>query len=79
MLEVVPHLVSNDGVRALHRAIADPTRFAIEPKIDGVRGLIVGNARVAGDGGTGPISPQRDWGRTIRPCLIASAKSRSFS
>jgi ATP-dependent DNA ligase len=38
---VVPHLVANDGARALRQAIADPVRFACEPKVDGVRGLVV--------------------------------------
>ena len=38
---VVPQLVANDGARALRQAIADPDRFACEPKVDGVRGLVV--------------------------------------
>ena len=38
---VVPQLVANDGARALGQAIADPERFACEPKVDGVRGLVV--------------------------------------
>lgn len=38
---VVPQLVANDGTRALRQAIADPGRFACEPKVDGVRGLVV--------------------------------------
>jgi ATP-dependent DNA ligase len=33
--------VANDGARALRQAIADPDRFACEPKVDGVRGLVV--------------------------------------
>jgi ATP-dependent DNA ligase len=37
---VVPQLVANDGTKALRQAIADPDRFACEPKVDGVRGLI---------------------------------------
>ena len=41
MLDVVPQVVANDGRRALLAAIAEPSRFAIEPKIDGVRGLLV--------------------------------------
>jgi bifunctional non-homologous end joining protein LigD len=41
VLDVLPQLVANDGRRGLLAAIADPDRFAIEPKIDGVRGLIV--------------------------------------
>jgi hypothetical protein len=39
--EVVPQLVADDGTRALRQAIADPDRFACEPKVDGVRGLVV--------------------------------------
>jgi len=39
--DLVPQLVSNDGVRAMQRAIADPSAYAIEPKVDGVRGLLV--------------------------------------
>ena len=38
---VVPQLVANDGARRLRQAIADPDRFACEPKVDGVRGLVV--------------------------------------
>lgn len=38
---VLPQLVANDGVRALRAAIADPDRYACEPKVDGVRGLVV--------------------------------------
>lgn len=38
---ILPQLVGNTGLRALQAAIAEPTRYAIEPKVDGVRGLIV--------------------------------------
>ena len=38
---VVPRLVANDGVSALRQAIADPDRFACEPKVEGVRGLVL--------------------------------------
>jgi ATP-dependent DNA ligase len=38
---VVPQLVANDGSRTLRRAIADPERFACEPKVDGVGGLVI--------------------------------------
>jgi hypothetical protein len=38
---LVPQLVGNDGIRALRAAIADPERWALEPKVDGVRGLLV--------------------------------------
>lgn len=41
MLDVLPQLLASDGRRALRAAIADPSRFAIEPKVDGVRGLVV--------------------------------------
>jgi bifunctional non-homologous end joining protein LigD len=39
--DLSPQLVANDGVRAMQRAIADPDAYAIEPKVDGVRGLLV--------------------------------------
>lgn len=38
---MLPQLVANDGARALRQAIAEPERFASEPKVDGVRGLVV--------------------------------------
>jgi bifunctional non-homologous end joining protein LigD len=38
---IEPQLVANIGLRALDAAIAEPDRWAIEPKVDGVRGLIV--------------------------------------
>ena len=38
---VTPQLVANSGLRALRLAINDPERFACEPKVDGVRGLVV--------------------------------------
>jgi hypothetical protein len=38
---VTPHLVGNTGLRALRAAIADPRTWAMEPKVDGVRGLFV--------------------------------------
>src|SRR5919198_37116 len=38
---VRPQLVANNGLRALRAAIAEPERFACEPKVDGVRGLVV--------------------------------------
>jgi bifunctional non-homologous end joining protein LigD len=40
VLEVLPQLVGNRGVAGLKLAIAEPDRFAIEPKVDGVRGLL---------------------------------------
>lgn len=42
--DVLPQLVANDGLLALQAAIADPERFAVEPKVDGVRGLVVFDA-----------------------------------
>lgn len=41
MLDVLPQLLASNGHGALRAAIADPSRFAIEPKVDGVRGLVV--------------------------------------
>ena len=38
---VTPQLVGNTGLRVLRAAIAEPERFACEPKVDGVRGLVV--------------------------------------
>jgi bifunctional non-homologous end joining protein LigD len=38
---VTPQLVANNGLDALRSAIADPDRFVVEPKVDGVRGLVV--------------------------------------
>ena len=38
--DLLPQLVGNRGERALLAAIAEPERYAIEPKVDGVRGLI---------------------------------------
>jgi len=38
---VTPQLVGNNGLRALRAAISEPERFACEPKVDGVRGLVV--------------------------------------
>jgi bifunctional non-homologous end joining protein LigD len=38
---VVPQLLANNGSAVLRRAIADPERYACEPKVDGVRGLVV--------------------------------------
>ena len=38
--DLLPQLVGNNGLRTLEAAIAEPECFAIEPKVDGVRGLI---------------------------------------
>lgn len=40
VLDVLPQLVGNRGVAGLKMAIADPDRYAIEPKVDGDRGLV---------------------------------------
>jgi hypothetical protein len=40
LIAFLPQLLGNDGVRVLRAAIADPGRYAIEPKVDGVRGLV---------------------------------------
>jgi bifunctional non-homologous end joining protein LigD len=37
---VIPQLVANSGMRGLSQAIAEPGRWVLEPKVDGVRGLI---------------------------------------
>jgi bifunctional non-homologous end joining protein LigD len=59
---VLPQLVGNSGFRALATAIDDPTRYAIEPKVDGVRGLITyqpdGSIEARNRGGK-----LRDWFR----------------
>lgn len=39
-LAIAPQLVGNNGLDALRAAIAEPERYAIEPKVDGVRGLV---------------------------------------
>ena len=56
---VLPQLVANNGSLVLRAAIADPDRYACEPKVDGVRGLIVF------DGGTietrNRQGQRRDW------------------
>jgi ATP-dependent DNA ligase len=41
VLDVIPQLCSAAGLKPLRAAVAEPTRYAIEPKVDGVRGLIV--------------------------------------
>ena len=40
-LDVIPQLLGNAGLAPLRAAIAEPGRYAIEPKVDGVRGLVV--------------------------------------
>jgi hypothetical protein len=40
VLDVIPQLVGNRDLAGLKLAIAEPDRFAIEPKVDGVRGLL---------------------------------------
>lgn len=39
--ELAPQLVGNDGLRAMKAAIAQPDAWVLEPKVDGVRGLLV--------------------------------------
>jgi bifunctional non-homologous end joining protein LigD len=39
--DVLPQLVGNTGTRGLARVIQDPERWVLEPKIDGVRALVV--------------------------------------
>jgi bifunctional non-homologous end joining protein LigD len=39
-LAVTPHLVASTGLRPLEAAIAEPLRYAVERKVDGVRGLV---------------------------------------
>ena len=39
--ELVPQLVGNDGLRAMRAAAAQPDAWVLEPKVDGVRGLLV--------------------------------------
>jgi ATP-dependent DNA ligase len=40
VLEVLPQLVGNRGLAGLQLAIAEPGKWALEPKVDGVRGLL---------------------------------------
>jgi hypothetical protein len=63
--DLLPQLVANDGMLALEAAIADPERFAVEPKVDGVRGLVVFDS----DGTLQTRNRQgirRDWLRGMR-------------
>jgi hypothetical protein len=41
VLDVLPQLCGSAGLKPLRAAIGDPTRFAIEPKVDGVRGPVI--------------------------------------
>jgi ATP-dependent DNA ligase len=38
---LIPHLFGNDGLKTLQAAVRDPEAYAIEPKVDGVRGFVV--------------------------------------
>jgi hypothetical protein len=72
ILDVLPQLVANDGILALQAAIADPERFAVEPKVDGVRGLVVFDS----DGRLETRNPRgirRDWLRGMRSSSSGSA------
>jgi bifunctional non-homologous end joining protein LigD len=40
VFDVLPQLVGNRGIASLKLAVTDPMRYAIEPKVDGVRGLV---------------------------------------
>jgi ATP-dependent DNA ligase len=40
VFDVLPQLVGNRGIASLKLAVTDPMRCAIEPKVDGVRGLV---------------------------------------
>jgi len=44
---VRPQLDANNGVAALRAAVADPERFVVERKVDGVRGLVVLRSHLA--------------------------------
>jgi hypothetical protein len=37
---ILPQLVVNNGLAALRAAVSEPERWAVEPKVDGVRGLV---------------------------------------
>jgi hypothetical protein len=40
VLDVLPQLVGNRGLADLKLAIAEPRKWVLEPKVDGVRGLL---------------------------------------
>jgi hypothetical protein len=72
---VIPQLLANDGARALRRAIADPDRYACEPKVDGVRGLVCFDAGVVETRNRQGI--RRDWlrGDVFESDSVASRRS----
>jgi hypothetical protein len=86
---VTPHLVANTGLRALRAAIADPGTWAVEPKVDGVRGLVVyGPGRTLetrnrrGERrdwlrGTASKQPSGDWRIACRSCGTAPSSTGS--
>jgi hypothetical protein len=53
---VVPQLVANPGLDVLADVAAEPDRYAIEPKVDGIRCLV---AYLAGRVGRDPQPPRR--------------------
>ena len=65
-----PQLVSNDGVAMLRAAIASPDRYAIEPKVDGVRALVTfGPEGVEVRGRKGRLRSSWLAGRELRSAL----------
>ena len=85
---VTPQLVANTGLSALRAAITEPERYAVEPKIDGVRGRVVyqadgsietRNPTAGGSGrkeyGGARSALSRDRGSTYR--AVAAALERS--
>jgi hypothetical protein len=86
---VIPQLVANTGVRALRAAIAEPDRYVVEPKVDGVRGLVVsvqtGRLRratgaangVTGSAATGSRAACGGWLTGCRSCGTAQSSTAS--
>src|SRR3954468_17985961 len=64
---VSPQLVAGNGIAAMRAAIAAPDRYALEPKVDGVRGLITF------DGDTIEVRGRRNL---LRRSWLASRASR---
>ena len=70
-LDVLPQLVANDGLRTLRAAIVEPERFAMEPKVDGVRGRVIfADGRIETRNRRGEV---RQW---LRPCPLETALRR---
>jgi ATP-dependent DNA ligase len=69
--DVLPQLVANDGLRTLRAAIVNPEHWAIEPKVEGVRGLVIfEGGRIATRNRRGEV---RHW---LRPCPLETALRR---